>query len=119
MSNEVDNNEKITEVKKKKNIIRYSLRMTEDEHKKIQDKAFESHKSLNDYIKTSALGKDIIIVEGLKDLTLEIKRIGININQISKKLNQDNNLTEKEKEILLNEGKKIWQLLKQFTEQNL
>jgi len=104
---------------KKNNIKRYSLRMTLDEHKQIQDKAYVSRLSLNDYIKKSALEKDIIVVNGLKDLTLEIKRIGININQIARRLNECNNLTEKEKDFLLNEVKKLWQLLKQFTERNL
>lgn len=104
---------------KEKNIKKITIRVTQDEAEKINKKAMESYLTQNEYIKRSALNKDIIVVEGLKDLTLEIKRIGININQISKKLNQDNNLTDKEKEILLNEVKKLWQLLKQFTAENL
>nr|WP_164967978.1 hypothetical protein [Clostridium tetani] len=32
----------------------------------------------------SALNKEIIVVEGLKELMLETKRIGINLNQLSK-----------------------------------
>ena len=105
--------------KEKKIIKRYSLRMTEDEYEQIKSKAFESHLSMNEYIKKSARGKVIIVVEGLRDLTIEIKRIGTNINQIAKNINAGNNLTEIEKEILLSEEKKLWQLLKQFTVENL
>ena len=93
--------------------------MSEQEYNEIKNKAFESHLSMNDYIKKSARDKVIIVVEGLRDLTIEIKRIGTNINQITKNVNASNNLTEKEKEILLQEVKKLWQLLKQFTAQNL
>ena len=105
--------------KEKKIIKRYSLRMTEDEYEQIKNKAFESRLSMNDYIKKSARDKVIIVVEGLRDLTIEIKRIGTNINQITKHLNAGNNLTVEEKEILLSEEKKLWQLLKQFTAENL
>ncbi len=114
----MNNNEKKDGKEKEKKVVRYSLRMTVEEHKQIQDKAFESHKSLNDYIKTSALDKDIIVVEGLKDLTLEIKRIGVNINQITKNLNAGNILTDEEKLYMLEVMDNIWQRLKLYTAQN-
>ena len=104
---------------KEKNIKKITIRVTQDEAEKINKKAMESYLTQNEYIKRSALNKDIIVIEGLKDLTVEIKRIGININQIARRLNECNNLTEKEKDFLLNEVKKLWQLLKQFTERNL
>lgn len=104
---------------KEKNIKKITIRVTQDEAEKINKKAMESYLTQNEYIKRSALTKDIIVVEGLKDLTVEIKRIGININQIAKKLNQDDNLTDKEKDFLLSEVKKLWQQLRLFTEKNL
>lgn len=116
----MDNNEKKDGDEKEKKVIRrYSLRMSEQEYNEIKNKAFESHLSMNDYIKKSARDKVIIVVEGLRDLTIEIKRIGTNINQIAKSINAGNNLTAEEKEILLSEEKKLWQLLKQFTAENL
>ena len=104
---------------KEKNIKKITIRVTQKEAEKINKKAMESYLTQNEYIKRSALDKDIIVIEGLRELTVEIKRIGININQIAKCLNEGNDLTEKDKDFLIGETKKLWQQLKLFTVQNL
>lgn len=117
MSNENEN--------KEKTIKKITIRVTKDEAKEISRKAMECYLTQNEYIKSSALNKEIIVNEkinerlnGLKELTLEIKRIGTNINQISKHLNAGNKLTDNEKIYLFEGLEKIWQQLKYYTGKN-
>lgn len=44
-------------------------------------------KNKSDYIRNCALNKKIISIDGLKELALEVSRIGNNINQISRGIN--------------------------------
>ena len=68
------------------------LRSTEKEYEIIQKKIVKSKLKQNDYLLKSALQKDIIVIEGLKELLLELIREGKNLNQISKALNQNENI---------------------------
>jgi hypothetical protein len=64
------------------------LRSTEEEYGLIQEKVKKSKLKQNDFLLKSALGKDIIVIDGLKDLLLELVREGKNLNQIAKSLNR-------------------------------
>lgn len=68
------------------------LRSTEKEYEIIQKKIKKSKLKQNDYLLKSALQKDIIVIDGLKELLLELIREGKNLNQISKALNQNENI---------------------------
>jgi len=68
------------------------LRSTEKEYEIIQKKIVKSKLKQNDYLLKSALQKDIIVIDGLKELLLELIREGKNLNQISKALNQNENI---------------------------
>jgi uncharacterized protein (DUF1778 family) len=67
------------------------LRATEKEYQLIQKKVEKSKLKQNDFLLKSALQKDIIVIEGLKELLLELIREGKNLNQIAKALNQNEN----------------------------
>lgn len=60
-----------------------TIRCTEDERQRIYDKARRYNLSISDYILRSALGKKIIVVEGLSDVLKAQKAIGNNLNQIA------------------------------------
>lgn len=45
-----------------------TIRCTEDERRRIYDKARRHNLSLSDYIIRSALGKRIVVAEGLSDV---------------------------------------------------
>jgi len=49
----------------------------------------QSGMSQTDYIRKSILQKEIIVVEDLKPLMLEMKKQGINLNQIAHRLNEN------------------------------
>ena len=60
-----------------------TIRCTEDERQRIYNKAKAHHLTLSDYVLRSALGKKIIVAEGLKEVIKAQKSIGNNLNQIA------------------------------------
>lgn len=67
---------------------------SEKELDEIKKKAKKSKLTQSEYLLRSALDKKIIVVEGLKDILLELSREGNNLNQISKSLNQGGQLDQ-------------------------
>jgi hypothetical protein len=58
------------------------------ELEKINKKIEKSKLTKSDFLRKMVLEKEIIVVDGLKELAMELNRIGNNINQISKAVNQ-------------------------------
>ena len=65
-----------------------NIRLTEDEYLNACEKINESDLSLSEYIRKSILGKEIKIISGVKELILELNRIGNNLNQLARKVNE-------------------------------
>lgn len=61
---------------------------SEEELETIKKKTEKSKLTQSEYLLRSALDKNIIVVEGLKDILIELSREGNNLNQITKALNQ-------------------------------
>jgi hypothetical protein len=89
--------------------------MNEKEKEKMQKKVTKSKLSQNEYLVRSATDKEIIVVDGLHDFTLELKRIGNNINQITRAVNEGKTNCEKELSEVKKELMDLWQLSKQLT----
>ena len=83
------------------------FRANPKDHKKIKIKIEKSGLTQNEFLLRSALDKKIIRTGNLTDVRIELKRIGNNINQIARKINQGNILTAEEKEKFLEELKKL------------
>ena len=65
-----------------------TIRCTEDERDKIKARA-ESHSlSLSDFVLRSALGKKIVVINGLDEVIRQMKAIGNNINQLARAVNE-------------------------------
>ena len=92
-----------------------TFRVSEEEYTAIQQKIAESGLNQQEYMLACAMGKEIYNLDGMKDLMAELKRQGVNLNQLTKKLNENgyidykNQLPAMEKELI-----DIWQLLRQF-----
>ena len=82
---------------------RMTIRGTEQEKKKIEQKTEKSGLSRNEYMIRSALEQKIFDLKSVNDLRIQLKRIGNNLNQIARKLNQNNALDQEEKILLLEE----------------
>ena len=60
-----------------------TIRCTEDERRRIDNKAKAHHLTLSDFVLRSVLGKRIVVAEGLLDVLKAQKAIGNNLNQIA------------------------------------
>jgi translation initiation factor 1 (eIF-1/SUI1) len=61
----------------------FCFRLSEADYRKIQEKASKARLSMSAFILTSALGKEITVVEGLEEAFREMKAIGNNLNQLT------------------------------------
>lgn len=74
--------------------------------------------SQSDFIRFAILQGDICIIENLKDVTLELKRIGNNLNQLTTLAHQKKVYNCKaELDQIQKELSETWQLLKQLKKQ--
>lgn len=86
-----------------------TFRVTPEEKKLIETKALSSYRLVSMYLRDCALDKEIIVIDGVKDVATELRRIGNNLNQITKAVNSGVyavDLTETKKEV-----QKVWQSL--------
>lgn len=61
----------------------YAFRVSEKDLDTIKKKSKQAKMTVTDYITQSALGKEIIIIDGLRQIVTELKRIGNNLNQLT------------------------------------
>lgn len=93
--------------KKEKQIKFYA---DEKEFQQIKKKIEKSKLTQQDYLLRCALDKEIIVIEDLKNIFIELKRQGVNLNQIAKALNSGeiNHVSEN----TFKEFKELWQSLR-------
>ena len=53
----------------------------------LKDKISKTNFYLSDYIRKCSLGKNITVVPGIRDLIIEFKRIGSNLDKITRSVN--------------------------------
>lgn len=63
------------------------IRLSDEEYKKYIEQVEKSELTQNAFFVRCITKKKIIVVDGLKETLTELKKIGVNINQISKNLN--------------------------------
>ena len=87
-----------------------NIRISNEDKKKIEELAKKSKLNMSEYIIKSSLNANIIVEADKSEYISELRRIGNNINQITRNVNQG-----LVKEISLKEVKqelnKLWQLL--------
>lgn len=62
---------------------RVTVRMTEEQYRAIEEKAATTQMSVATYIRAAALRHRVTVVNGLPEITHELKGIGRNINQLT------------------------------------
>ena len=67
---------------KQKKEKRITLRLTQEQYEAIQSKAEIAQMSIGVYVRAAALRHRVVVVDGLKELTHELKGIGRNLNQL-------------------------------------
>ncbi len=99
----------------RKRNIQISFRVTEEEKKLIRKKMLLSHtKNMEAYLRKMAIDGYIINtdVTPLKQQYEEMHKIGVNINQIAKKVNTTGDLYPEEMKELKEMVKEIWHILR-------
>ena len=91
-----------------------SFRVTEEEYQIIKNKAKSAHMSVSRFVLLSAMDKQIMVVEGLKEFAGQLGKVGGNLNQAVVLLRQhgiQNIDIDNTKKVVNN----IWQLLTSLT----
>jgi hypothetical protein len=87
-----------------------SFRVTPEEKNKIIEKAFTSYREPSMYLRDCALNKQIIVVPGAEQIAGELRRIGNNLNQLTREVHagfvSEIDLTETREEL-----KTVWRSL--------
>ena len=67
----------------KKKGKKFAFRVSESDLDKIRIRAKKARMTVTDYLVTSALWKEIVIIDGVDNLLRELKAIGRNLNQLT------------------------------------
>lgn len=92
-----------------------NIRLTEKEKSIIEAKAKKLNMTITKFIISSCLKDKIVIVKGLDRVDTELRRIGNNINQLTRLANEKIITVIDLKELRM-EVNNIWQLLKQLVQ---
>ncbi|MHB8278026.1 MAG: MobC family plasmid mobilization relaxosome protein [Candidatus Humimicrobiaceae bacterium] len=72
--------------RKRKNLVGFWL--DDNEYLSLKNKIAHSGLTCSGYLRKSSLDKNITVIPGIRDLIIEIKRIGNNLNQITRLANE-------------------------------
>ena len=75
---------KLNEMQTKNVII--SFRVTPEEKARLEQKS-RGYNQLSDYLRDCIFGKEIIVIEGVDRVADELRRIGNNLNQLTRAVN--------------------------------
>lgn len=68
--------------------IRVTVRLTPEQYERIRARAETAQMTPSAYIRAAAMRHKIVVVDGLKELTHELKGLGRNLNQLTILANQ-------------------------------
>lgn len=119
MSEEIEEYSYSEKESKNNKKYKYSFRVNEKDYKKIERNIKKSRLSITEYLTKSALNQDITVIDGIKDLVLEVNRIGVNLNQLTKLANQGKTNCSAELDEINKELVEVWQLLRQLIQKQV
>ena len=102
---------------KRKRMIQKKIRLTEEEARFISTKILESGMTnFNSFARIMLIMGEVKILnfEELRELRKEINRIGVNVNQIAKKVNEDDQVSLEELSQILEFQKDLKATVNQF-----
>ena len=63
--------------------IRLTVRLTQEQYDSIQSRANAAQMTASAYVRAAAMRHKIVVVDGLPEITRELKGIGRNLNQLA------------------------------------
>lgn len=88
------------------------IRLSEDEFIRVKNQVEKSELRQNEYLIRAILNKKITVVEGFEELKIELKRIGNNLNQLTRMAHEGRVNCADELSQINKELEEVWQLLK-------
>ena len=93
-----------------------STRVTPEQREIIEEKAYSSYRTPSMYLRDCALDKKIVVVKGVDEVANELRKIGNNLNQLTRAVNSGYcyavDLRETREEV-----SRLWQLLNSLTQE--
>ena len=93
-----------------------STRVTPEQREIIEEKAYSSYRMPSMYLRDCALDKKIVVVKGIDEAANELRKIGNNLNQLTRAVNSgycyEVDLRETREEVA-----KLWQSLNSLTQE--
>ena len=89
---------------------RIEIRLTPEEKTKIVNNSIKAKTTISDYVIKSATEQEIVIYNDIEKLVTQLRKLGNNVNQLTKKVNQGR-ITCVDLEGTKKELSKIWQSL--------
>ena len=62
---------------------KFAFRVSESDLNQVRLKAKRARMTVTDYLVTSALNKDIVVIDGVEQLISQMKAVGKNLNQLT------------------------------------
>ena len=93
---------------------RIEIRVTPEEKMNITLKSKQAHQSISEFLINSSTGKNIVVINELPEMVTELRRIGNNINQLTRLANS-RVITCVDLEGTKKELQKLWQSLNLLT----
>ncbi len=63
--------------------IRVTIRLSPEQFESIKSRADTAHLSLSSYIRAAAMRHKVAVIDGLPEITRELKGLGRNLNQLT------------------------------------
>ena len=106
--------------KQRKQNKRITLRMTGEQYDNLQNRMELAQFKQNDFILRAITEVPIVVIDGVSDIIIELKRIGNNLNQLTRLSNSDGSapsvVAVKQLE---DEVQKLWQYLRQLKQRQV
>jgi len=67
----------------RKRNVQTNIRMTQEEVEQIKKKANKANMTFSNYVIASSLNKEVVVIDGIKDFTHQLSKIGTNLNQLT------------------------------------
>ena len=87
-----------------------STRVTPEQREIIEEKAYSSYRTPSMYLRDCALDKKIVVINGVDELAVELRKIGNNLNQLTRAVNAGY-VREVDLQATREEVAKIWRSL--------
>lgn len=88
------------------------IRLNDEEYEAIKKKIERSKMSQQEYLIRACTNKPIVVIDGVMELTSELKRIGNNLNQITRACHEGKADCKDEVAVIEKELGEVWQLLR-------